>query len=161
MPVISAGLLLFRWRAAQLEVLLVHPGGPYWEQRDAGAWSIPKGEVERGEDARSAALREFREETGFLTVGETLPLGQAKQPSGKVIIAWAMAGDADLAQLTSNSVTIEWPPRSGRQREIPEVDKAEWFDLTEARGRIQPGQVYFIDALASLFAAGGTSAETP
>jgi len=148
MPRISAGLILYRRRGGALEVLLVHPGGPYWAKRDLGAWSIPKGEVEPGEDAMSAALREFHEETGFPVSGPALPLGQAKQRSGKIVAAWAMAGDVDARRAKSNRVTIEWPPRSGQRLEFPEVDRAEWFELAEARRRILPGQACFLDTLA-------------
>jgi predicted NUDIX family NTP pyrophosphohydrolase len=148
MPRLSAGLLLYRSAGGRLEILLVHPGGPYWAKRDLGAWSIPKGEVEPGEEALAAALREFREETGFVPQGEPWPLGQARQPSGKIVAAWAMAGDVDAAQARSNRVTMEWPPRSGRQLEFPEIDRAQWFDLEEARRRILPGQASFLDALA-------------
>lgn len=156
MPRVSAGLLLYRRARGRLEVLLVHPGGPYWARRDLGAWSIPKGEVEQGEDALSAALREFREETGFALEGEPWPLGQSRQPSGKIVAAWAMAGDVEAARARSNRVTIEWPPRSGKRLEFPEIDRAEWFNLEEARRRILPGQAGFLDALArGLEAAAG------
>ena len=152
MPRISAGLLLYRRSAAGLEVLLVHPGGPYWAKRDLGAWSIPKGEVEPGEDDLAAALREFHEETGFLATGHALALGRAKQRSGKIVAAWAMAGDVDARRVHSNLAAIEWPPRSGRRFEFPEVDRAEWFDLAEARRRILAGQACFLDALAGRLA---------
>jgi predicted NUDIX family NTP pyrophosphohydrolase len=154
MPRISAGVLLHRGSADRLQVLLVHPGGPYWAKRDLGAWSIPKGEVESGEDARAAALREFHEETGFAVEGQAWPLGQAKQPSGKIVMAWAISGDVDAGRIQSNRVAIEWPPRSGRRLEFPEVDRAEWFDLAEARRRILPGQACFLDALAGKLGAG-------
>ena len=145
----SAGVLLYRRRAAGLEVLLVHPGGPYWVKRDLEAWSIPKGQIEPGEDELQAALRELREETGFAVAGEFLALGQVTQRSGKIVIAWAIAADVDPTRLRSNPVTIEWPPRSGTLREYPEVDRAEWFDLAEARRRIVPGQSRFLDVLVS------------
>ena len=143
----SAGLLLYRRGAAGLEVLLVHPGGPYWVKRDLGAWSIPKGQVEPGEDELQAAMRELREETGFAVAGEPLPLGQVTQRSGKIVVAWAIAADVDPRQLRSNPVAIEWPPRSGTLREFPEVDRAEWFDVVEARQRIVPAQARFLDLL--------------
>lgn len=144
---ISAGLLLYRWNALRLEVLLVHPGGPYWARRDVGAWSIPKGEVEAGEDAMAAAYRELREETGFVVSGHLIPLGQSRQRSGKLVVAWAVAADVDPRQLHSNAIAIEWPPRSGKRCEFPEVDRVEWFDLAEARQRILSGQACFLDAL--------------
>jgi predicted NUDIX family NTP pyrophosphohydrolase len=147
---ISAGLLLYRWNAARLEVLLVHPGGPYWAKRDQGAWSIPKGEVEPGEEALAAAFREFHEETGFEVAGHAIPLGQIRQRSGKIVVAWAMPGDVDPRRLHSNTMAIEWPPRSGSVREFPEVDRGEWFDLVEARRRIVAGQAGFLDTLVRL-----------
>ena len=153
MPRISAGLLLYRCNAARLEVLLVHPGGPFWQKRDQGAWSIPKGEVEPGEDTMAAAYRELHEETGFVVTGQPTPLGQARQRSGKVVVAWAIAADVDPRRLKSNTVAIEWPPRSGRVREFPEVDRAEWFDLGEARRRILPGQAGFLEALVRALGA--------
>ena len=140
MPSPSAGILLYRRRDDQLEVLLVHPGGPFWAKRDRGAWSIPKGEVEPGEDALAAAHRELHEETGFVVTGEAIPLGQAKQRSGKVVVAWAIAADVDPRRLRSNAFEMQWPPRSGSVREFPEVDRAEWFDLGEARQRTFPGR---------------------
>lgn len=154
MPRISAGLLLYRRSADRLQVLLTHPGGPYWAKRDLGAWSIPKGEVEPGEEPRAAAQREFREETGFAVDGPVMPLGQAQQRGGKIVIAWAMAGDLDTRRLRSNRVAIRWPPRSGGVLEIPEVDRAEWFDLPEARRRILPGQACFLDALVGKLESG-------
>jgi predicted NUDIX family NTP pyrophosphohydrolase len=147
MPRTSAGLLLYRFRSGEPEVLLVHPGGPFWENRDLGAWSIPKGELEPGEDALTAARREFNEETGFTAVGPATPLGQARQRSGKVVMAWAVAGDLDAEQVRSNRIAIEWPPRSGRLREFPEVDRAGWFGIEEARRRILPGQAGFLEEL--------------
>ena len=150
MPRVSAGLLLYRGGAAGLEVLLVHPGGPFWAKRDLGAWSIPKGEVEAGEDPMQAAMRELREETGFAVSGDALALGQVTQRGGKIVTAWAIAADVDPRRLRSNQVTIEWPPRSGTLRRFPEVDRAEWFDLAEARRRILPAQAYFLEALVQL-----------
>lgn len=151
MPKTSAGLLLFRQRAAGLEVFLVHPGGPFWARKDDGAWSIPKGELTAGEDALSAANREFAEETGFAVgewpPGEYLPLDPLRQPGGKVVHAWAVRGDADPARLRSNTFSMEWPPRSGKQREFPEADRAEWFSIEDARRKILKGQSGFLDQL--------------
>jgi predicted NUDIX family NTP pyrophosphohydrolase len=136
----SAGILLFRRRAAGVEVLLVHPGGPYWAKKDAGAWSIPKGEVETGEDLLAAARREILEETGLAIEGECLPLGSFKQSGAKTVAAFACEGDFDPAMLRSISFAMEWPPRSGRTAEFPEVDRAEWFDLSDAAEKILKGQ---------------------
>lgn len=143
----SAGLLMYRRTPAGLEVLLAHPGGPFWVRRDAGAWTLPKGGIGPGEEALAAALREFREETGFASAPPFLPLGELRQRSGKRIVAWAFEGDADPARLASNPFELEWPPRSGRRRTFPEVDRVQWFGLSEARGRLVPGQAPFIDAL--------------
>src|SRR5262249_17953346 len=123
----SAGLMLFRDLPAGLEVLLVHPGGPFWSKKDEGAWSIPKGEFEDGEQPLDAAIREFEEETGCRPVGEFLALDPVKQPSGKLIFAWAIPFDFDPSSLKSNTFAMEWPPKSGRQQEFPEIDQAEWF----------------------------------
>jgi len=147
MPKHSAGLLLYRRRQEEVEVLLVHPGGPFWANKDAGAWSIPKGEYPPEEDALRAAYREFKEETSCETVGDVMPLGALKQPSGKIIFAWALAGDCDAAGIRSNTFTLEWPPHSGRRQEFPEVDRAAWFTLAAARQKIHPGQVGFIEEL--------------
>ncbi|MFZ1997698.1 MAG: NUDIX domain-containing protein [Solirubrobacteraceae bacterium] len=144
----SAGLLLFR-SGEDLEVLLVHPGGPFWAQRDLGAWSIPKGECEDGEDPLATARREFGEELGTpAPQGEPLELGEVRQKAGKTVLAWAIAGDLDPEQITSNTFTMEWPPRSGRSQEFPEVDRAGWFGLAEARERINPAQVVLLDRLS-------------
>jgi predicted NUDIX family NTP pyrophosphohydrolase len=143
----SAGLLLYRRAAAGLQVLLVHPGGPFWQRKDLGAWSIPKGEVTPGEEPLAAARREFREETGFEVSGPVVPLGHLRQPGGKTVHAWAMDGDADPGTLRSNTFSLEWPRGSGNVQAFPEVDRAEWFDLPEARRRILPGQAAFLDAL--------------
>jgi predicted NUDIX family NTP pyrophosphohydrolase len=132
-----------------VEVLLVHPGGPFWAKKDLGAWSIPKGEHDDGEDGLACALREFREETGTeLEAGELTDLGKIRQRAGKVVQAWAVEGDLDAAAVRSNAFTMEWPPRSGTMREFPEVDRAAWFDLEEARKRINPAQAEFLDRLA-------------
>jgi predicted NUDIX family NTP pyrophosphohydrolase len=137
---------MFRRRAA-LEVLLVHPGGPFWAKKDEGVWSIPKGEPGEGEAALDTARREFEEETSLRAEGPFRPLGSVRQKGGKVVQAWAFAGDCDPALVRSNTCEIEWPPRSGRRRTIPEVDRAEWFDLAEARRRINPAQAAFLDVL--------------
>lgn len=143
----SAGLLMYRRLGAELEVFLVHPGGPYWEKKDEGSWSIPKGEYEEGEDAVEAARREFHEETGFTAEGELLELGAIKQASGKIVTAWAFEGDCDPMQLTSNLCRIEWPPGSKRQMDIPEVDRGSWFSLAEARARIFESQQPLLESL--------------
>jgi predicted NUDIX family NTP pyrophosphohydrolase len=145
----SAGILLHRSRDGQREVLLVHPGGPFWARKDAGAWSIPKGEYGEGDDPRACALREFEEELGSaLPAGtELTELGTVRQSGGKVITAYAAAGDLDAGAITSNTFTIEWPPRSGRTEEFPEVDRAEWFGLDEARAKINPAQAALLDRL--------------
>jgi predicted NUDIX family NTP pyrophosphohydrolase len=152
---LSAGLLLHRGTPDALEVLLVHPGGPYWALRDAGAWSIPKGEYEQPEQPLDAARREFAEELGFAPPsGPLLDLGSVRQRSGKLIRAWALASDLDVGAITSSSFEIEWPPRSGVRRSFPEVDRAQWFDLETAREKIVSGQMPFLDALARLLDAG-------
>lgn len=146
----SAGLLMYRRRNGTGEVLLVHPGGPYWKKKDRGIWSIPKGEIREGEDALEAARREFFEETGCVVTGRLIPLTPLKQPSGKIIFAWAVEGDCDAETITSNTFTLEWPPRTGKQTTFPEVDRAGWFDFPQAREKILPGQLGFIDQLAQL-----------
>jgi predicted NUDIX family NTP pyrophosphohydrolase len=147
----SAGILLFR-RRPELEVLLVHPGGPFWAKKDLGAWSIPKGEHEEGEDARACAIREFTEETGGApSPGELDDLGTVKQKGGKTVQAWALEGDLDAAAVRSNTFTMQWPPRSGRMQEFPEVDRAEWFALPEARERINLAQAEFLERLERRF----------
>ncbi len=147
----SAGILLYRVRDG-LEVLLVHPGGPFWAKKDLGAWSLPKGELDEGEDPRQAAMREFVEETGFPIEGELQALAPLRQRSGKTILAWAVEGDCDPARLRSNTFAMEWPPRSGRQQEFPEADRAEWFAIEEARRRINAGQAPFLDELLRITA---------
>jgi predicted NUDIX family NTP pyrophosphohydrolase len=148
MPKQSAGILLYRWRARELEVFLVHPGGPFWQNKDQGAWSIPKGEYAAGEDPLSAAQREFEEETGYSAPeGKLVPLGEIKQPGGKLVIAWAVEGDCNADEIHSNSFKLEWPPKSGKFAEFPEIDRAGWFGLAEARGKILPGQRGFLDKL--------------
>lgn len=150
MPKTAAGLLLFRRHDDTIEVLLVHPGGPFWARQDLGAWAIPKGEVNAGEELLAAARREFREETGADAPGAPLELGQVRQGSGKVVHAWAVEGEFDPARLSSNMVTREWPKGSGRRLTFPEVDQAAWFPLDEARRRILPAQAPFLDALEAL-----------
>jgi predicted NUDIX family NTP pyrophosphohydrolase len=147
MPKQSAGLLLFRERGGQLEVLLVHPGGPFWAKKDDGAWSIPKGEFTSDEEPLAAARREFEEELGAPVDGDFIPLGAVKQAGGKVVHAWAARGNFDPARLKSSSFSMQWPPRSGRQQEFPEVDRAEWFLLETARTKILKGQAGFLDRL--------------
>jgi predicted NUDIX family NTP pyrophosphohydrolase len=145
---VSAGLLVYRRRGPAVEVLLVHPGGPFWRARDEGAWSVPKGEVREGEDLLATARREMREETGFAPEGPYVPLAPVRQPGGKVIHAWAVEADWDPSRLTSGTFSMEWPPRSGRVRSFPEVDRAAWFELGEARRRILGGQRGLLEQLA-------------
>jgi predicted NUDIX family NTP pyrophosphohydrolase len=149
-PATSAGILLFRLAAEAIEVLLVHPGGPYWRNKDLGAWSIPKGEVEDGEEPQACALRELGEELGTkfsISPAELIGLGSVRQKAGKVVHCWAVERDFDPADLRSNTFTMVWPPRSGREREFPEVDRAEWFGPDDARGKIIPAQGVFLDRL--------------
>jgi predicted NUDIX family NTP pyrophosphohydrolase len=147
-------LLLFRGTGDALEVLLVHPGGPFWAKRDEGAWSIPKGECEEGEDPPAAAWREFGEELGSpAPEGEALELGEVRQKAGKTVQAWAIAGDLDPEHITSNTFTMEWPPRSGQTQSFPEVDRAGWFGLAEARERINPAQAALLDRLRDALGA--------
>ena len=166
MPLVSAGLLPDRRaadEAAGLEVLLVHPGGPYWARKQKGAWSIPKGNVERGEDALQAARREFREETGYdvdevalVTPPQFAPLGGVKYRNHKIVRAWAVEGDCDAGAITSLTFEMEWPPRSGRLQSYPEADKAAWFDLAAAREAVLPAQRRFIDDLEAIVATPGS-----
>ena len=149
----SAGILMYRRPGAGLEVLLVHPGGPFWARRDLGAWSIPKGEYAEGEDPLTVARREFAEELGHEPAGDFWELGELVQPSRKVVTAWAVEGDFDVAGLKSNTFELEWPPKSGRKAQFPEVDRAEWFSPAEAETKILPGQREFIDRLRALFGA--------
>ncbi len=146
----SAGLLMYRLCNHELEVLLVHPGGPFWEKKDIGAWSIPKGEYLEEEDPFETAKREFLEETGFEAHGEFKELATIRQPSGKKVIAWAFQGNCDASAVKSNTFTMEWPPNSGRLAEFPEVDRAEWFGVNMARNKILKGQVGFIDKLCTI-----------
>jgi predicted NUDIX family NTP pyrophosphohydrolase len=147
MPAQSAGILLFRRRPGGTEVLLVHPGGPFWARKDAGAWSIPKGEHAEGEEPVDAARREFEEETGSPPPEPLFDLGEVRQKSGKRVRAWAGEGDLDAEAVHSTSFELEWPPRSGRLQTFPEVDRAAWFGLDEARVRLLPAQVAFVDRL--------------
>jgi predicted NUDIX family NTP pyrophosphohydrolase len=144
----SAGILAYRRNTRGLEVLLAHPGGPFWRNKDEGAWSIPKGELDPSEDPEQAARREFAEELGpGATILELTPLGEIRQRGGKRVIAFAGEGDFDMAALESNTFEIEWPPRSGRRQQFPEIDRAQWFDLEAARGKLISGQVEFLDRL--------------
>ena len=149
---ISAGLLVYR-RVKDIEVLLAHPGGPFWAKKDLGAWSIPKGLADEGEDLLAAAKREFLEETGMTVDGEFLDLGAHKQPGGKTVVAWACEADFDTAALKSNMFAMEWPPRSGRMAEFPEVDKAAWYAINEAVEKINKGQAPILAALVKRFDA--------
>jgi predicted NUDIX family NTP pyrophosphohydrolase len=151
----SAGILMYRFANSTLEVFLVHPGGPFWAKKDAGAWSIPKGEFDEGEDPLETAKREFQEETGFSLEGNFIPLSSLKQPSGKVIRAWALEGNCDAKSIKSNTFSIEWPPHSGKRREFPEVDRAEWLKIPQAREKILPGQRLFLEELLRIL---GTAA---
>jgi predicted NUDIX family NTP pyrophosphohydrolase len=150
MPRESAGLLMYHGRGEALRVLLVHPGGPFWRKKDDGAWSIPKGEIGEGEDALAAAVREFEEELGVEPAGEFVPLQPVRQKGGKVVRAWAVAGQIDTSQIRSNTFTMEWPPRSGKQVEFPEVDRAEFFDLETAARKINSAQTTLLSELKRL-----------
>jgi predicted NUDIX family NTP pyrophosphohydrolase len=155
MPRISAGLLMFRRRGRVPEVLLAHPGGPFWAKKDLGAWTIPKGEMAKGEDGLTTARREFEEETGVRPEGPFHPLGSVEQRAGKVVHAWAFEGDCDPAAIRSNSFRVPWPPGSGQWQTFPEVDRAEWFGLDEARRRINPGQAPLLGALEAILPGPG------
>jgi predicted NUDIX family NTP pyrophosphohydrolase len=150
MPKSSAGLMLYRVRDSAVEVLLVHSGGPFWAKKDLGAWSIPKGEVEPEEDQLTAAQREFNEELGFAPSGDFVPLGTITQKAGKIVQAWALQGDCDPNAIKSNSFTIEWPPRSGKQQSFPEVDRAAFFGIEEAKRKINPAQVELLSRLQEI-----------
>ena len=152
MAKMSAGILLFRRRPGSVELMLVHPGGPFWAKKDAGAWSIPKGLADEGEDLLAAAKREFLEETGMPVEGEFFDLGAHKQTGGKTVVAWAHAGDFDPALLKSNTFLLEWPPHSGKTAEFPEVDRAAWYSIDEAFMKINKGQKPIIAALETLLA---------
>src|SRR5713101_7670241 len=146
----SAGILMYRRSGPGVELLLVHPGGPFWAKKDLGAWSIPKGEYSAGEDPLAVAVREFGEETGMRPKGEFRPLGEVRQAGGKRVLAWAVEGDLDPAEVKSNSFEIEWPPKSGRKQSFPEIDRAAWFSPDAAREKILASQREFIDRLARL-----------
>jgi predicted NUDIX family NTP pyrophosphohydrolase len=150
MPRLSAGLLMYRIKDGVLQVLLAHPGGPYFAKKDDGAWTIPKGEPDEAEDLLPAARREFEEETGIRPIGPFNPLKPIKQKGGKTVHAWAFQGDCDPLAITSNTFTIEWPPKSGKHQDFPEIDRAEWFDLPTARTKIKAGQEAFIDELQEM-----------
>ena len=153
---LSAGILAYRKGARGLEVLLVHPGGPFWRKKDDGAWSIPKGEIDTAEDPEQAARREFAEELGTsASIGRLQALGEVRQPGGKRVIAFAGEGDFDPAALASNTFDIEWPPRSGRRQSFPEVVRAEWFDIESARTKLLSGQVELIDRLLAIMGRAG------
>jgi predicted NUDIX family NTP pyrophosphohydrolase len=159
---LSAGLLLYRAGQDALEVMLVHMGGPFWAHKDAGAWSIPKGEHERSEEPLEAARREFTEETGLIAPArEPIDLGTVKQPSGKLIRAFAVEGDADVSVIRSNSFELEWPKGSGRVQQFPEVDRAQWFALESARTKLVKGQVPFLEELAGRLEERGRSTDRP
>ena len=143
----SAGILLHRGTGAGFEVLLVHPGGPFWRKKDKGAWQLPKGGIDPGEASEAAALREFSEELGSLPPGTPRPLGRVRQAGGKLVEAFSLEGDLDVATITSNMFELEWPPRSGRIEQYPEVDAARWFSLAEARAMMLPSQMPLLDAL--------------
>ena len=147
----SAGLLLYRIKNNLMEILLVHPGGPFWQKKDIGSWSIPKGEVEEGEELLKAAFRETEEETGLkLEENQPFPLNPVKQKSGKIIYAFALQADVKIGNIKSNLFEMEWPPRSGKKQSFPEVDKAEWFPIEEAKKKIVPGQIAIIEQLEQI-----------
>ncbi len=159
MPKESAGLLMYRVKNGELEFLLAHPGGPLWKNKDAGAWTIPKGELRPGEDPLTAARREFEEELGFKPQGDFIALPSITQKSGKLVHAWAFAGDCDPSQIRSNTFTMEWPPRSGRVSAFPEVDQAAFFTLDQARQKLNPAQIPLLEALAHLHRTAGVRAK--
>ncbi|MHB8541481.1 MAG: NUDIX domain-containing protein [Candidatus Acidiferrales bacterium] len=146
---ISAGLIMYRVRGGKIEVLLVHPGGPFWAKKDTGAWFIPKGEVNPGEDLFAAAKREFAEETGLKAAGKFLELGSIRLKSGKTVTAWAFEGDCDPASIKSNTFSIEWPPRSGKQQKFPEVDRAAFYTIDAAKKKMHPAESEFLTRLTA------------
>lgn len=150
MPRTSAGLLMYRMKDEALQVLLAHPGGPYFQRKDEGHWSIPKGEIEPGEDLLATAQREFGEETGLKPSGPFIPLKPVTQKGGKIVHAWAFEGDCDSTAIRSNTFTMEWPPKSGRKLEFPEIDRAEFFDLAMAKRKIKPAQQSLLEELAAI-----------
>jgi predicted NUDIX family NTP pyrophosphohydrolase len=147
MPRKSAGILLYRFQKDGVEVFLVHPGGPFWVNKDLGSWSVPKGEYNDDEDALKAAQREFQEETGLSIQGNFIELGEVRQPSGKRVMVWALENDQEVENIRSNTFQLEWPPKSGKMQEFPEVDRGGWFSITEARQKILKGQFPFLDKL--------------
>lgn len=161
MPQRSAGLLMYRRAGGGVVLLLVHPGGPFWAKKDEGAWSIPKGLLDEGEEPMAAGAREFEEETGLRPTGSFLEVGQFKQPSGKLILVWAVDGDFDVATLRSNSFPMEWPPRSGRTQEFPEVDRAGWFAPAEAMRKLVKGQRPIVLALLKKLGLEAPTGSTP
>ena len=158
MPKISAGLLVYRMRGGVLQVFLVHPGGPFWAKKDLAAWSVPKGLIDEDEDPLAAAQREFEEETALKVAGRFIQLTPVKLKSGKVVRAWAVEGDCDPSAIVSNTFSMEWPPNSGLQQEFPEVDRAAWFDIEEARKKINQGQVGLLEELRHLLSKKNVSA---
>jgi predicted NUDIX family NTP pyrophosphohydrolase len=156
MPKRSAGLLMYRFAETQLEVFLVHPGGPFWAKKDLGAWSIPKGEYDEAEQPLDAAIREFQEETGFMASGPFQELGSVKQAGGKIVTAWAFAGDCDPSTIASNLCRMEWPPRSGRQIEFPEIDRARWFPIQQTANYILKGQAPLLQVLSENWIRSGS-----
>jgi predicted NUDIX family NTP pyrophosphohydrolase len=152
----SAGLMVYR-RGDEVDVFLVHPGGPFWVKKDEGSWSIPKGEYEEGEESLDVARREFLEETGFEVNGDFVEVGQIKQAGGKVVMAWAVEGDFDPALLRSNTFEMEWPPRSGRMQKFPEVDRGEWFSVDAARVKILKSQEPLLDMLLAVLGSSGAA----
>ena len=155
----SAGLLLFREDQGAVEVFLVHPGGPLWARKDEGSWSIPKGEFDDGDNPLHAALREFEEETGATVSGDFVELQPRRQPGGKTVHAWAVRSDVDATRIRSNTFSMAWPPRSGRQQAFPEIDRAAWFPLDEARVKILKGQMGFLDELEHMLRTPGKRAD--
>jgi predicted NUDIX family NTP pyrophosphohydrolase len=153
MPKASAGLLMYRERQGQLEVLLVHLGGPFWKKKDSGAWFVPKGEINSAENELAAAQREFQEETGLVPAGEFLSLGSVKHKSGKTVTAWAFAGDCDPTSLKSDTFEMEWPPKSGKRAQFPEIDRAEFFTVERAREKMHPAEFGFLTRLEKLLAS--------
>jgi predicted NUDIX family NTP pyrophosphohydrolase len=157
----SAGIVLYRIQRGALEVFLVHPGGPFWAKKDEGAWSIPKGEIEEGDDRLESARREFREETGSQVDGEFIELVPLKQRGGKIVYAWAVVGNIDAASIRSNLFSMEWPPRSGTQHEFPEVDKAGWFTVEKALAKLLPGQRGFLAEIQAKLSSPGDTSTPP
>lgn len=153
MPVRSAGIILYRWSEEELQVLLIHPGGPYWRSRDEGAWMIPKGELQSGEDSLDCAVREFEEELGSRPPGLPEPLCTVRQAGGKLVEAFALKGDLDTAEVSSIFFEMEWPPKSGQLQSFPEVDAAQWFSLPSARAKMLPSQIPILDHLERLLAS--------